>query len=66
MALLSAVLEYGRRLGVLNIPARLTQAAAPFAAALMLERSAALALTVMASFSVLALAALLLLRRPVD
>jgi hypothetical protein len=56
--------NYGRRLGLLNVPARLTQAVSPFAVALMLERSANLALAVLAGFSVLALGALLALRRP--
>lgn len=56
--------NYGRRLGVLNVPARLLQAASPFVFALMLERSANLALAIMAVGSVLALGALLMLRRP--
>ncbi|MBR7619011.1 MFS transporter [Phenylobacterium sp. 20VBR1] len=56
--------NYGRRLGVLNVPARLLQAASPFVFALMLETSANLALAIMAVGSVLALGALLLLRRP--
>jgi predicted MFS family arabinose efflux permease len=55
--------NYGRRLGLLNVPARLTQAVSPFAVSLMLERSASLAVAVLAGFSVLALGALLLLRR---
>ncbi len=58
--------NYGRRLGLLNVPARLTQAVSPFAVALMLERSANLALAVLAGFSVLALGALLALRRPAN
>jgi predicted MFS family arabinose efflux permease len=58
--------NYGRRLGLLNVPARLTQAVSPFAVALMLERSASLALAVLAGFSILALGALLLLRKPAD
>lgn len=56
--------NYGRRLGLLNIPARVTQAASPFVVALMLERSASLALSVMAGFSLLALGSLLILRKP--
>jgi predicted MFS family arabinose efflux permease len=56
--------NYGRRLGLLNVPARLTQAVSPFAVALMLERSVSLAVSVLAGFSILALGALLLLRRP--
>ena len=56
--------NYGRRLGVLNVPARLLQAVSPFVFALMLERSANLALGIMAVGSVLALGALLALRKP--
>ena len=56
--------NYGRRLGVLNVPARLLQAVSPFVFALMLETSANLALGIMAVGSVLALGALLALRKP--
>lgn len=56
--------NYGRRLGVLNVPARLLQAVSPFVFALMLDRSANLALGIMAVGSVLALGALLALRKP--
>ncbi|MDO8324573.1 MAG: MFS transporter [Phenylobacterium sp.] len=56
--------NYGRRLGVLNVPSRLLQAVSPFVFALMIERSANLALAVMAAGSVLAFGALLLLRKP--
>ncbi|MES2340400.1 MAG: MFS transporter [Pseudomonadota bacterium] len=58
--------NYGRRLGVLNVPARLLQALSPFVFALMIDRSANLALAVMAAGSVLAFGALMLLRRPAD
>lgn len=58
--------NYGRRLGVLNVPARLLQAVSPFVFALMIDRSANLALAVMAAGSVLAFGALMLLRRPAD
>ena len=57
--------NYGRRLGVLNVPARLLQAISPFVFALMIDKSANLALAVMAAGSVLAFGALLALRRPV-
>ena len=56
--------NYGRRLGVLNVPARLLQAISPFVFALMIDKSANLALAVMAAGSVLAFGALLTLRRP--
>ena len=56
--------NYGRRLGVLNVPSRLLQAVSPFVFALMIERSANLALAVMAAGSVLAFGALMLLRKP--
>lgn len=56
--------NYGRRLGVLNVPSRLLQAVSPFVFALMIERSANLALAAMAAGSVLAFAALMLLRKP--
>ena len=58
--------NYGRRLGVLNVPARLLQALSPFVFALMIDRSANLALAAMAAGSVLAFGALMLLRRPAD
>lgn len=58
--------NYGRRLGVLNVPARLLQALSPFVFALMIDRSANLALAAMAAGSVLAFGALMLLRRAAD
>lgn len=55
---------YGARLGVINIPGRLVQAASPFVFSLLLERSAGLAVGVFGGLSLLAVAAMLLLRRP--
>jgi hypothetical protein len=55
---------YGRRLGLLNIPNRLTQAASPFLLSLLMARSANLALEVLAGGALIALAALLIMRRP--
>lgn len=55
---------YGARMGMINIPARLLQAAAPFAFSLLLERSAVLAVGTLGALSLTAVAAMLLLRRP--
>lgn len=55
---------YGRRLGLLNIPNRLTQAASPFLLSLLMARSANLALEVLAGGALIALSALLIMRRP--
>ena len=56
--------NYGARLGAINVPARLAQAAAPFVFALLLERSLGMALGVFAALGLTAVAAMLLLRRP--
>jgi MFS family permease len=55
---------YGRRLGLLNIPNRLTQAASPFLLSLLMARSANLALEVLAGAALVAFAALMVMRRP--
>ncbi|MCI3133957.1 MFS transporter [Phenylobacterium aquaticum] len=55
---------YGRRLGLLNIPNRLTQAASPFLLSLLMARSANLALEVLAGAALIAFAALMVMRRP--
>ena len=56
--------NYGHRLGVINIPSRIAQAAAPFGVILLMDRSASLALTVLATGSALALILLLALKAP--
>ncbi|WP_332772293.1 MFS transporter [Phenylobacterium sp.] len=61
---LFGALNYGGRLGSLNVPARLVGAVAPLLFALALARSVELALGVLIAASVLAFACLLLLRRP--
>lgn len=55
---------YGRRLGLLNIPNRLTQAASPFLLSLLMVRSTDLALEVLAGSALVAFAALMVMRRP--
>lgn len=56
--------DYGARLGAINVPARLAQAASPFIFALLLERSLSLAVGVFAGLGLVAVAAMLMLRRP--
>lgn len=56
--------NYGGRLGTLNIGARLVGAVAPFLFALALARSAHMALGVLIALCAVALACMLLLRRP--
>ena len=56
--------NYGHRLGVINIPSRIVQAAAPFGVTLLMDRSASSALEVLASGSLFALVLLLILKAP--
>lgn len=55
---------YGRRQGVLSVPARIAQAAAPWLFGLALDRWGAAAIGLTAGLGVLSLLALLALRRP--
>ncbi|WP_309645068.1 MFS transporter [Phenylobacterium sp.] len=61
---LFGTLNYGGRLGTLNVPARLVGAVAPLLFALALGHSAQLALGVLIGASLLAFGCLMLLRRP--
>ncbi|PIB94705.1 MFS transporter [Caulobacter sp. FWC2] len=54
---------YGARLGLIAIPGRIAQAAAPFAFALLMQASSSLAIAVFAGLCVLGLGCLLALRR---
>lgn len=58
--------DYGARQGMINIPARLIQAASPFLFSLLMTRSPALAVGVFGGLGLVAVAAMLALRRPAE